>query len=158
MPAHDYVLKCSHTFNVLDARGAIGVTERARYFVRMRDLSRQVAQLMSRQREAMGYPLRGAFQCPRQSGPQCQIEEPKGEGALDFLFEIGVEELPVGDLDNAIDQLRSGLELGLAAARLAPSSDRPGHAPAVSRTREGAGCPPAGHGAGVSRARREHCV
>ena len=40
LPAHDYVLKCSHLFNVLDARGAIGVTERARYFVRMRDLAR----------------------------------------------------------------------------------------------------------------------
>ena len=41
MPAHDYVLKCSHTFNLLDSRGAIGVTERANYFRRMRDLSRQ---------------------------------------------------------------------------------------------------------------------
>src|SRR4030095_14693038 len=39
-PAHDYVLNCSHTFNLLDTRGAIGVTERARYFARMRDLAK----------------------------------------------------------------------------------------------------------------------
>ncbi|MBC7236396.1 MAG: glycine--tRNA ligase subunit alpha, partial [Chloroflexi bacterium] len=58
MPAHDYVLKCSHLFNVLDARGAVGVTERARYFVRMRDLARQVAALFLRQREEAGFPLR----------------------------------------------------------------------------------------------------
>jgi glycyl-tRNA synthetase len=43
LPAHDYILKCSHTFNVLDTRGAIGVTERQALFGRMRDLSRQVA-------------------------------------------------------------------------------------------------------------------
>ncbi|MCX8062521.1 MAG: glycine--tRNA ligase subunit alpha, partial [Anaerolineales bacterium] len=44
LPAHDYVLKCSHTFNVLDTRGAIGVTERQAFFGRMRDLSRRVAE------------------------------------------------------------------------------------------------------------------
>ena len=44
LPAHDFVLKCSHTFNVLDSRGAIGVTERAKYFARMRNLARQVSQ------------------------------------------------------------------------------------------------------------------
>ena len=57
LPAHDYVLKCSHTFNVLDARGAIGVTERARFFARMRELSRQVAEAYLKQRESMGFPL-----------------------------------------------------------------------------------------------------
>src|SRR5512136_562433 len=56
MPAHDYVLKCSHTFNLLDSRGAIGVTERANYFRRMRDLSRQVATAYVEQRRAMEYP------------------------------------------------------------------------------------------------------
>ena len=44
VPAHDYVLKCSHAFNILDTRGAIGVTERARYFAEMREMSRQVAE------------------------------------------------------------------------------------------------------------------
>jgi len=57
MPAHDYVLKCSQAFNVLDARGAVGVTERARFFVRMRELARQVAAMYVAQRKEMGYPL-----------------------------------------------------------------------------------------------------
>jgi glycyl-tRNA synthetase len=43
LPAHDYILKCSHTFNILDTRGAVGVTERQALFSRMRDLSRKVA-------------------------------------------------------------------------------------------------------------------
>ena len=57
LPAHDYVLRCSHTFNVLDSRGAIGVTERASFFARMRDLSRQVATAFLEQRESAGYPF-----------------------------------------------------------------------------------------------------
>ena len=57
IPAHDYVLKCSHTFNVLDSRGAVGVTERARYFARMRELARRVSEAYVKQREEMGFPL-----------------------------------------------------------------------------------------------------
>ncbi|MCA1903613.1 MAG: glycine--tRNA ligase subunit alpha [Cyanobacteria bacterium M5B4] len=45
LPAFDYVLKCSHTFNLLDARGVISVTERTRYIARIRNLARQVAKL-----------------------------------------------------------------------------------------------------------------
>ena len=56
IPAHDYVLRCSHTFNLLDARGAIGVTERAYYFARMRDLARQVSIAYVEQREHEEYP------------------------------------------------------------------------------------------------------
>lgn len=57
LPAYDYVLKCSHTFNLLDARGVISVTERTRYIGRVRHLARQVAQLYLQQREALGFPL-----------------------------------------------------------------------------------------------------
>jgi len=57
LPAYDNVLKCSHTFNLLDARGAISVTERTRYILRIRNLARQVAQLHLKQREALGFPL-----------------------------------------------------------------------------------------------------
>ena len=57
LPAYDHVLKCSHTFNLLDARGVISVTERTRYILRIRNLARQVAQLYLKQREAMGFPL-----------------------------------------------------------------------------------------------------
>ncbi|MBD3882371.1 glycine--tRNA ligase subunit alpha [Phormidium tenue FACHB-886] len=57
LPAFDHVLKCSHTFNLLDARGVISVTERTRYILRMRNLARQVAQLYLKQREELGFPL-----------------------------------------------------------------------------------------------------
>ena len=57
LPAQDYVLKCSHTFNLLDARGVISVTERARYIGRIRTLARQVAGLYLKQREELGFPL-----------------------------------------------------------------------------------------------------
>jgi len=57
LPTLDYVLKCSHTFNLLDARGVISVTERTRYIGRIRNLARRVAQLYLQQREALGFPL-----------------------------------------------------------------------------------------------------
>ncbi len=57
LPAFDYVLKCSHTFNLLDARGVISVTERARYIGRIRNLARRVAQLYQAQRQELGFPL-----------------------------------------------------------------------------------------------------
>jgi glycyl-tRNA synthetase alpha chain len=57
LPSLDYVLKCSHTFNLLDARGVISVTERTRYIGRIRNMARQVAQLYLKQREIMGFPL-----------------------------------------------------------------------------------------------------
>jgi glycyl-tRNA synthetase alpha chain len=56
-PAYDYVLKCSHSFNLLDARGAISVTERTGYIVRVRNLARQVAQTYLEERERLGFPL-----------------------------------------------------------------------------------------------------
>ncbi|MPN06824.1 Glycine--tRNA ligase alpha subunit [bioreactor metagenome] len=58
LPAYDYVLKCSHTFNVLDARGAISVTERTGFISRVRNLARLVAQGYLKQREEMDYPLK----------------------------------------------------------------------------------------------------
>ncbi|MBF2034337.1 MAG: glycine--tRNA ligase subunit alpha [Leptolyngbyaceae cyanobacterium T60_A2020_046] len=57
LPSYDYVLKCSHTFNLLDARGVISVTERTRYIRQVRGLARRVAQLYLDQREALGFPL-----------------------------------------------------------------------------------------------------
>lgn len=57
LPAYDYVLKCSHTFNVLDARGAISVSERTNYIGRVRNLARSIANLYIQQREEMGFPL-----------------------------------------------------------------------------------------------------
>ena len=48
LPAYDYVLKCSHAFNVLDARGAVGVSQRAEYIARVRKLARRTAKSSSR--------------------------------------------------------------------------------------------------------------
>ncbi|MBI2752843.1 MAG: glycine--tRNA ligase subunit alpha [Betaproteobacteria bacterium] len=57
LPAYETVLKCSHAFNLLDARGAISVTERAAYIGRVRDLARSVAQAYFESRERLGFPM-----------------------------------------------------------------------------------------------------
>ena len=57
LPAYDYVLKCSHVFNLLDARGAISVTERTNYIGRVRDLAKLCAGAYVEQREELGHPL-----------------------------------------------------------------------------------------------------
>jgi glycyl-tRNA synthetase alpha chain len=56
-PAYDYCLKCSHAFNILDARGAISVAERTAYIHRVRNLARKVAAAYLAQREEMNFPL-----------------------------------------------------------------------------------------------------
>lgn len=56
-PSYDFALKCSHAFNILDARGAISVTERATYIDRVRTICRRVAQAYLKQREELGYPF-----------------------------------------------------------------------------------------------------
>jgi len=59
LPAYDYVLKCSHTFNLLDARSAISVTERTAFIHRVREIARLCAQGYIAEREKMNYPLLG---------------------------------------------------------------------------------------------------
>lgn len=124
MPAHDYVLKCSHTFNLLDSRGAIGVTERANYFRRMRDLSRAVAAAYLEQRKAMEYPWlkdgggsKKQDAGSRRQNPTAAIKDPAS-----FVLEIGSEELPATDVTAALMQLRELAPKMLADARLAYNS------------------------------------
>jgi len=57
LPAYDYCLKCSHTFNLLEARGSISVTERTGYIARVRDLAKGCASAYIAQREKLEYPL-----------------------------------------------------------------------------------------------------
>jgi glycyl-tRNA synthetase alpha chain len=57
LPAYEMVMKCSHTFNLLDARGAISVTERAAYIGRVRALARAIAQAYYESRERLGFPM-----------------------------------------------------------------------------------------------------
>jgi len=61
-PGYDYVLKCSHTFNLLDARGALGVTERMNTMLRTRKLASKCAELYLKEREEMSFPLTGKWQ------------------------------------------------------------------------------------------------
>jgi glycyl-tRNA synthetase len=125
IPAYDYVLRCSHTFNVLDARGAIGVTERAAYFGRMRDLTRQVARLYVAQREELGFP----FLKERSAADEQQVARFKQQGIGDLLLEpctllleIGSEELPVSDLALVLEQLQAAIPAMLNEARLSYES------------------------------------
>ena len=60
LPAYEFCLKCSHTFNLLDARGAISVTERTGYIGRIRNLARACAEAFLAQREAHGVPAGAA--------------------------------------------------------------------------------------------------
>jgi glycyl-tRNA synthetase len=103
-PAHDYVLKCSHAFNLLDGRGAVGVTERAAMFARMRELARKVTSAYLESREEQGFPLKGRWQITT------PVREPADPGETptepqDFLLEVGTEELPPADLESALEQL-----------------------------------------------------
>ena len=106
MPAHDFNLKCSHLFNILDTRGAIGVTERANYFHRMRNIARQITTLYLAQREALGFPFTQAWSETAVTKPAYLLQFAQIEQPQTFLLEIGTEELPVGDLDSAIRQLK----------------------------------------------------
>ncbi|MGE5593666.1 MAG: glycine--tRNA ligase subunit alpha [Betaproteobacteria bacterium] len=61
LPAYDYVLKCSHVFNLLDSRGALGVSERTAFIARVRALAKACAEAYVRRRESLGFPLMAAF-------------------------------------------------------------------------------------------------
>ncbi|OQA40066.1 MAG: Glycine--tRNA ligase beta subunit [Chloroflexi bacterium ADurb.Bin325] len=125
IPAHDYVLRCSHTFNLLDARGAIGVTERAHFFARMRDLARQVSIAYYEQRQQAEFPW-------LIEDERLKIEDSASLAAVTdlpssifnlqsatYLLEIGAEELPPADLAAALEQLRASVPKLLADLRLA---------------------------------------
>ena len=125
IPAHDYVLRCSHTFNLLDARGAIGVTERAHFFARMRELARQVSIAYVEQREREEYPwlVEGSrLQVAGSGFPVVgQAPEPSTFNLQPstYLLEIGTEELPGHDLVDALNQLKAAVPKLLSDLRLA---------------------------------------
>ena len=105
--AYDYVLKCSHLFNVLDTRGAVGVTERANYFRRMREMARSIAKAYVAKRGQLGHPLMKMAERWRGFEVQCAADLPAAPpAAADVLLEIGVEELPAADAAAALRQAR----------------------------------------------------
>ncbi|XP_037458860.1 glycine--tRNA ligase, chloroplastic/mitochondrial 2-like [Triticum dicoccoides] len=120
IPAHDQVLKASHAFNILDSRGFVGVTERARYFGRMRSLARQCSQLWLKTREEIGYPL-GTYQEANLVYPHVSEKLSRKEvlgQAQAFVLEIGTEELPPHDVVEATEQLEKYLVQILGKRRL----------------------------------------
>ncbi len=147
-PAHEYVLKCSHLFNILDTRGTVGVTERARFFGRMRKLARRVAEAYVAERTELEFPLGddpstrhwvagvdgedAAASKASSSAAVTDAVEGDGAGAgatsdeaplpsapADFVLEVGCEELPVADLDSALAALAERLPALLGELRLA---------------------------------------
>lgn len=123
IPAYDFVMKASHAFNLLDARGTISVTERTGYIGRIRDLARQIAETYIASREKQGFPLLERAKSYKQS-PAFQLSEKQvlsekllnihPDDKQDFLLEIGSEELPatfvtIGS-QNLEKQMRSLLE------------------------------------------------
>ncbi|MCS6848154.1 MAG: glycine--tRNA ligase subunit beta, partial [Anaerolineae bacterium] len=136
LPAHDYVLQCSNTFNLLDTRGAIGVTERQRYLGRMRDLAREVALKYVAQRETFGFPWLVAED---KGTGRPGDKETRGQGEREtrgaekvnvfvsprplvtpstLLLELGTEELPAGDVPVCQEQLGRYVVEALDAARI----------------------------------------
>ena len=123
-PAHDYNLKCSQLFNVLDTRGAVGVTERAHYFGRMRRIANKVSLAYIEQRQTLEYPFADNKTWAKDAGHEKQdtrVDSPSlatPEDGDPFVLEIGSEELPHDDLNSALDQLQAAVPAMLAAARL----------------------------------------
>jgi glycyl-tRNA synthetase len=118
-PAHDFNLKCSFLFNVMDTRGAIGVTERAHYFRRMRNIARQISEAYVEQRQRLEYPFLDdevpVSQKTHQPQPSTEVRQ---AGPQTFVLEIGSEELPDGDLTSAVKQLRARVPELLESLRL----------------------------------------
>ncbi|WP_233557907.1 glycine--tRNA ligase [Tessaracoccus antarcticus] len=119
VPAHQFILKSSHAFNVLDARGAISTTERAKAFGTMRRLMRQTAELWVERREELGFPLmkEGVVEGEALAEP-ISVDVPADAPAATFVLEIGVEELPPHVLPHTIDAVRAAVTAGLGASNL----------------------------------------
>lgn len=119
LPAYDNIVKSSHTFNIMDSRGAVGFTERQALFGKMRDLSRRVAEAYIAQRDEMGYPWlkteQAELELKTASLPVIDTKH------ADFLLEIGTEELPVADLNSALEQVQQSFTKRLEDSRLSYS-------------------------------------
>ncbi|MFS7889214.1 putative glycine--tRNA ligase [Helianthus anomalus] len=121
IPAYDQLLKTSHAFNILDSRGFVGVTERARYFGRMRSLARQCAVLWSNTRESLGHPLGIISQANNLVVPKELLESEATKVSAEprlFVLEIGTEELPPNDVASAGQQLKDLIVQLLGKQRL----------------------------------------
>ncbi len=117
--AYDYVLKCSHLFNVLDTRGAIGVTERAHYFRRMREMTRTIAKEYAQKRQELAYPLlKMADKWHGRALQDAGNMPPPPTAPADVLIEIGVEEMPSRDVAAVLTYLDAAAPALFADLRL----------------------------------------
>ncbi len=107
LPAYDHCLRLSHLFNVLDARGALSVTERGRFLLRCRAIAERCAKSFLSQRETLGFPLT-RYPVPGENGKTSApilVHRDASAKVDTLLIEIGCEELPPADLRSALDQL-----------------------------------------------------
>jgi glycyl-tRNA synthetase len=116
LPAFDNLLKASHAFNILDARGAVGVTERQKLFASMRKLARESAKLWVTRREELGFPL-GEWEIAAIAAPVVSKKPPPTEAA-DFFIELGTEELPAADVSACAAQMLGAIKATLDASGL----------------------------------------
>jgi glycyl-tRNA synthetase len=114
LPAYDHLLKLSYLFNVLDTRGAIGVTERQAFFRGMRNLAGRIAEMYLENRQRLEYPWMedddqgvAAAKHGESSAEKVVLKAP--EKAAPFLLEIGTEELPASDFESYKAQLEESL-------------------------------------------------
>ena len=120
IPAYDFVMKASHAFNMLDARGAISVSERNGYIARIRNLSCLVATSYVESRKEQGYPLLNRFK--ETETPQLATKsafKPSFAKEEDFLLEIGLEELPATFVSIGVTGLEKALGSFLTAEKIA---------------------------------------
>lgn len=121
IPGYDFVMKASHAFNMLDARGVISVSERTNYINRVRNLACQIANLYLSHREKLSYPLLKEKKVKSKKlefRPNAFDPDQKE----DFVLEIGVEELPQTFIPIGIENLKKDLEAFLKKEELSYSS------------------------------------
>lgn len=122
VPAYDHLLHAAHAFNALDAKGAISVTERQGYILRIRDLAKRTAEAYLESREAMGFPL-GRADAPPEEPPVVELRPGSGETGPLFV-ELGTEELPAREVRAAAQALADGLVERLDELRLSRGMPR----------------------------------
>lgn len=115
IPAYDFVMKASHAFNLLDARGVISVTERTGYIARIRDLAKLIAEGYIKSREEQGFPLLNRFksediqQESHETALSDSLTNVHSDDVEDFLLEIGSEELPATFVSIGQEQLQNAV-------------------------------------------------
>ena len=153
LPAYDFALKCSHAFNILDARGAVSATDRVGVIRRVRELAVRCAKAYVASREAQGFPL-----LPKTAAPSLPSET--GRKMAEFLFEILAEEIPAGILPAAREDLLARVSAAFARGAARRDALRLLHVAPARARRRGRGRPPARRrdrrhrAAGLGRLRR----